>query len=345
MRANRRNKWLYPTFLVQPTMSCSPNMSSRCEVDGQQLRKERGVEAISNDYMVGFLDGFTAASASKDMVLPGRSLPVADEVIGEEAPPLREIPYPGPVQQELDSLPSGGVFTENRVRVSPPSHKNHPRSIQVDNEPSRPFVSPHGSDLSISQYSYQNGLPLLKNWETLPLSNDVANASPRGLSLESPNPRTTPFTIFQPTGPTPETVGSRQNEGSESLLDRSATNKDQPENQFNRYVSPTAGTGVVAQSSDQSGIPKTTNDVNLNGQNVAYRWPAAGTPQQSQSRGVTDLSLAVSKKRAASNVPQTVFRAYGTKRSRFSERSRASTAQTRERGACEVCRKRKIRVS
>ncbi|KAK5632162.1 hypothetical protein RRF57_007876 [Xylaria bambusicola] len=52
---------------------------------------------------------------------------------------------------------------------------------------------------------------------------------------------------------------------------------------------------------------------------------------------------AVVSKRGPPEATQLVFRAYGTKRSRLNERSRVSTARTRELGACEACRKKKLR--
>ncbi|KAH8655777.1 hypothetical protein BX600DRAFT_470302 [Xylariales sp. PMI_506] len=49
------------------------------------------------------------------------------------------------------------------------------------------------------------------------------------------------------------------------------------------------------------------------------------------------------KKRMPLGPTQTVFRVYGTKRSRLSEESRVETARTRQLGACEACRKKKSR--
>ena len=48
--------------------------------------------------------------------------------------------------------------------------------------------------------------------------------------------------------------------------------------------------------------------------------------------------------RVAEGAIQTVFRAYGGKRSRFDEQSRKRTALTRKLGACAVCREKKLRV-
>lgn len=50
-------------------------------------------------------------------------------------------------------------------------------------------------------------------------------------------------------------------------------------------------------------------------------------------------------KQLAKGAVQTVWRAYGSKRSKFNEQLRLGTAFTRDVGACEACRKKKLRVS
>lgn len=321
-------------------------MSSRNEVDKQRIGEERGVGVIGKEYMVGFVDGFNAASAGGSMmVFPARSLPASDEVIGQVVPPLPQ--YPTPARPELNSLVSN-VFTPNDVGYRHSSHQQS-NSRFIDNELPQPIAPPNRVDSNVSEYASWNGsLPSRspKNWESFPSSDEVVDSSQSEPPSRPRNLQSVPHShvaVVPPAGTTlkrSEISESDQDESAKALPYRFATKEDQFRNELDVYAPPTVGTSVVVQSLDLLGPTKTPDDLNRNEERIIYRWSSTATTQQSHLAGT---SPTVARKRVAPSPTQAVFRAWGTKRSRFNEKSRASTARTRERGACETCRKKKLR--
>lgn len=332
-------------------MSHCPNTPAQHEAEGPQIS--------AFNYLDGFLHGFTAASTTKGKVFAGPSLPALDT-------PWPLLSYPALPQQELYSFTSN-VSIQNDVRVSAPSYpQSFPRII--DDELPQPVVSPGSTSSSFYQHISQNDSLPLENRERLSVSDEVVNSFPCQPFLVPGNLQFVSLPALagsQYVGPAlyePEIFASRLDEGPVALLHKSATIRDQPGNVVDTYAFPTAEIGVPLQSWEQLGGKSTLGNANLKEQAVSPRSSAVDALRCSQSLeapvswvcllpGYLLLYLhepqpvAVSTKRVAPDAGQTVFRAYGTKRSRFSEKSRTSTARTRELGACEACRKKKIRVS
>ncbi len=143
-----------------------------------------------------------------------------------------------------------------------------------------------------------------------------------------------------------------------------ATNVDQPWDFVSTHALPTTAEFAFTQARDSpdasTAVPQYANadDLELFLNTLA---PDTNRSQKRQKSCVSSVcilhhrmlrlslhrrqSSSVVTTRIAESAVQTVFRAYGQKRSRFSEQLRTRTALTRKLGACAVCRAKKLRVS
>ncbi|RYP44897.1 hypothetical protein DL768_008692 [Monosporascus sp. mg162] len=269
-------------------MSHSPKTPAQYEAKGQQIGDESGVEAISNDYMVGFLDGFTAASATRDKLFSGPSLLVPDEAIGQVTPwPLPC--SPALPQPELDSLASSAV-DQNDVRISSLSYP-HSFSRTIVGELPQPVMSPCNTSFSVGRYPSQNDSLPLKSCEKLPALDEVVDSFPNQPSLEPSNlqyvslPALAGTQFVGPALKKPELFASRLGESPEALVYKPARNSDHPGNFFDTYALPTAETGVLIQSWAQPGATSALEYANLNEQAVVNKSSALDVLQHSPSSG------------------------------------------------------------
>ncbi|RYO97406.1 hypothetical protein DL765_011250 [Monosporascus sp. GIB2] len=269
-------------------MSDSPKTPAQYEAEGQQIGDESRVEAINNDYMVGFLDGFTAASATRDKLFSGPSLLVPDEAIGQVTPwPLPC--SPALPQPELDSLASSAVG-QNDVRISSLSYP-HSSSRTIGDELPQPVMSPCNTSFSVGQYPSQNDSLPLKSCERLPALDEVVNSFPNQPSLEPSNlqyvslPALAGAQFVGPALKKPELFASRLGESPEALVNKPARSSDRPGNFFGTYALPTAETGVLVQSWAQPGATSALEYANLNEQAVVIKPSALDVLHRSPSSG------------------------------------------------------------
>lgn len=332
-------------------------------VDRQQLGEESGVE---DPYLAGFLAGLAAANANRDVNVQapeaGFSLALEDPIALwpiYDDPTTTVLPSSGPFSQSHD------LYTATATSLSQPQEFSTDHELQESSAAQPDLHLPSeivgsGVDNYLLEFNSSTSTP----YPPAPLDGtgwfQPSYGAPTSLTNQPPflneenlslNPHLQPIVaISQYNWP----ALSAQQSSVPGLDDYNiiphgtATNGDQPWNSTDTHVLPTTEVGVLIPTGSQlDAAPSTSDNREPNLMNREALVPDAlslSVTRRVQRPKSTVLSAPPGvTKQAAKVAIQTVWRAYGSKRSKFNKQSRKNTAFTREVGACETCRRKKLR--
>ncbi|KAL8952550.1 MAG: hypothetical protein Q9222_001540 [Ikaeria aurantiellina] len=310
-----------------------PRTSSERDDDRQPFGQ--GGAAAPDPYLAGYLDGLAAANANRNTSEAQLSLSSHDlDVVEQHFTPLDPLPSwnsDGLTTGSSDSFPTGAALSSNQVQDFPWP------TTQTDLLPGIIGFSCSDQVHGFNGQSSTAHPPFLDDqiWCHDPLQ-------ARETQLPSRSPWNSTWTAFDRARPS-----ALQPLGFDSLIAHTHGNEMNvnPSRDPNKVlVIPVTELGAVTPNETAFSMKTHASSLELDLDGLEPI-PKASQGTKRQKLLHVSPSQPVVAGRVVDGAVQTVFRAFGSKRSKFDAQSRMRTALTRKLGACTACREKKLRVS